>query len=60
MFGSDVPALVTGDEKRGKRRIMMASAIGIVDKAFTWISNRIYVDAFRRYGLGQLPCIVLS
>ena len=53
MVGSDVPALVTGDEKCAKRRIVMASALGIVDKAFTWIANRVHVEALHRYGLGQ-------
>ena len=43
MVGSDVLALVTCDEKCAKRRIMLASALGIVDKPFTWIANRMYV-----------------
>ena len=48
MVGSHVPALVTGDEQHAKRRIMMASALGIVDKTFTWISSRMYFEALHR------------
>ena len=48
MVGSHMPALVIGEEKRAKRRIMMASALDIVDKTFTWTSNRMYFEALHR------------